>query len=67
MYLLFIDAVSLGSSSWSGTHYITQAGTEFMVILLSEHPDYWDYRHVPSYSTLETLLTSDKYTLYISI
>jgi hypothetical protein len=45
---IFGGRVLLCSLGWPQTHYVTQAGLDLM-ILLYQHPESWNYRHIPPY------------------
>jgi hypothetical protein len=40
-FFFFLESVSLGSLSYSRTHYVYQAGLELIEILLPLFPDGW--------------------------
>lgn len=44
---IFWNKVSLCSPRWLGTQFVTQCGLEHTTILLTQHPDCWDYRWGP--------------------
>lgn len=45
LFVLFGDRVLLRSIGWSGFHFAGPASNTYMLIILAQSPEYWDYRH----------------------